>query len=593
MNFCDTSCLFCNESNCVPVNYSGYHKVCANHIKDLRSQRKATCKKCKSKLIVIQNLFSCMHSNDSSNEILQCGHIGCFLCPGPCKVCQMPKSSTKSCFSMQGNSVLTCGCGENLKKCVDCPNLFCTNCEADRERCQTCKKILQTLLQYHDCSNCERRVMDLVEKPCGHQVCPGCSNNPCKICMSISVPCPNCNSLVAEFQNKNCTHNRCMYCINGACQMCAKQSPISFFCINCHMPNACNTLPCNHKICDNCSSKNTSCLNCFQKSQNFCITCQKYSSDFLKLPCEHFLCLSCSQNSDKCSKCKICRICNVLSKSYSLIGCIHALCFECNKKNQKNECPICKIPEKKKNICIYCKKVGKSITNCQHCICEKCWKVRNYCYICRKEKENEICSWCSGYEFLYKRNDCDHKICKSCIVSNKECKKCRVCEICNFPKELQNARCGHLVCFKCIGTNQICKNCNRNPEQSLTRCSFCLENQEEGAKMACNHYACLKCLGLEQPCFTCSNAENNKTCGVCNSVKRKFMSTPCGHFVCIECGERGNYCNECKNIQLSCSDCRMFSNEVVSLSCGHYSCRNCMNATRACKECRMKVTTYH
>ena len=275
MEFCDVSCLICDEKKCFPVNFGGYHKACRKHWAELESLIFTQCRKCNSYLLVIKDLIPAknLYTADQSNSPVKIVEVSDALnaVPENSNLPFKPLLSSNSQFGIVENRNLPIkfasqkqAFGNNLNSLEEDNKIFgIPSIAAERK---------------YDLSSCVfcRKTKGECFLKCGHEVCMQCRGNYryCFICYdgqlkemrkqslarkSFLVSCHSCGLKCQEFRTLECKHRVCTQCQKTfeKCKAC------KVFCFNCGNGNADQMINnCVHKYCRRCRDDHVKCTIC-------------------------------------------------------------------------------------------------------------------------------------------------------------------------------------------------------------------------------------------------------------------------------------------------------------------------------------------
>ena len=527
MSFCDQTCMVCDETNCIAINYSGHHKLCITHIKQFLFSPYINCFKCNSKVAIIKDCLKCNH--DISCLVVQgCSHIRCLMCEEYCKMCLVctscHKNSQKLTYGKCENcskpqnpinfNEFYCNCGNSFIKCEYCTNFVCLACNFNRISCKNCLNFIQNK---KICPNCNKNSI-LIPLNCSHIGCVTCKDqNNCKKCSNITKKCEYCEGQSDLIHIKSSNSYICIQCnikfslVPNTCTICEKNIEKFDF------------LPCDH-ICITCNSKSFNCKVCYPY---FCLNCEKNCKQFVEKDCKHVLCLECVEKSEDCAICSrskqksFCCSCNVMTNDFVKIKCKHKMCLECFNKEAK--CNLC---------------------------------ISNYhlCDICNNLSETALLS-------------CNHRTCLKCLEKENPCKKCfpairQPCSCCKSisNNELVELPCKHHSCLQCFENSISCKECDEksvfinfssiekstpynfkeNTKQTFTNSglkNYCIDCKTNSnvEKLNCGHFLCCKCKTDPNDCKLCKLTKFNNQCPNCSEITEEFKNFDCKHYGCSKC----------------------------------------------------------
>ena len=608
MSFCDQTCMVCDETNCIAINYSGHHKLCITHIKQFLFSPYINCFKCNSKVAIIKDCLKCNH--DISCLVVQgCSHIRCLMCEEYCKMCLVctscHKNSQKLTYGKCENcskpqnpinfNEFYCNCGNSFIKCEYCTNFVCLACNFNRISCKNCLNFIQNK---KICPNCNKNSI-LIPLNCSHIGCVTCKDqNNCKKCSNITKKCEYCEGQSDLIHIKSSNSYICIQCnikfslVPNTCTICEKNIEKFDF------------LPCDH-ICITCNSKSFNCNLCYPY---FCINCEKKCKQIVEKDCKHVLCLECVEKSEDCAICSrskqksFCCSCNVETDNFVETECKHKMCLECFNKEAK--CNLCITNYK---LCDICNNLSETaLMSCNHRTCLECMQ-REDCAICSRSKQKSFCCSCNVETDNFVETECKHKMCLECFNKEAKCNLCisnyKLCDICNNLSETTLMSCNHRTCLECMQRENTCKKCFPAIRQPCSSCCKSISNKEL-VDLPCKHHSCLQCFEKNISCKECyqnfvfinfSSIEKSTPNNFKENTKQTFTNSGlknycidcktnsnveklnCGHFLCCKCKTDPNDCKLCKLTKFNnqCPNCSEITEEFKNFDCKHYGCSKC------------------
>jgi hypothetical protein len=583
MAFCSTCCMKCGEeSSLVPVNYSGFHKVCPKHYASVKERIKDECQHCRSVVILVPFELLQTKIQDST----------------------LPSDSSNSTTSIQSNldpSMNVCNCELFSINCSTCMKKFCSNCERSLKESALCRIC---------CPECKKAAEIRSQEYCLHSLCGKCSHSlECFECISNKYFCNNCD-LVSNKVTLSCGHDGCLSCLpNKNCKICEPKQ-----CKNCN--SECKSLmafECGHMGCELC--KSTYCLVCQPAPQ--CSVCKSYQSEVIRA-CGHKGCSECSVEQ-YCSYClrenTKCEMCEINRSGLKMQDCSHKRCSECLTKT----CEVCHKNEQGKpqakmrvqKSCIFFSSVysERIKLNRKHFNSTTCLPTSKKIKTHKQKSNKSHCAACNSESKIIELA-CGHSICDPCFDLYKQCVSCYKCSVCNFYLSSRDAKCGHQVCPQCLDRLNNCKSCSIDKTKEK-KCPNCGNICNRLTEMTCGDYGCALC-SHSQPCFRCFKQKrdvyishkDSKQCAICSEFIDKYGILLCEHVVCLQCLELPienlNYlCSKCvveEPKKQMCRNCQRVAEWadvsqklLVKLCCGKYYCKNCLKNIQSedheCKKC--------
>ena len=356
----------------------------------------------------------------------------------------------------------------------------------------------------------------------------------------------------------------------------------------------CNNVNCSKIFCSKCA-KDQICPNCKID------TLKKYEQKVINLDNILFY----------CSKSKECKgqytyeekIKNHSHKNIEIIK-----CNKCDKNlNQTINCIKCSkcnsfFCYKRLNYNPFFNTKEKNLTQNCGIKCIKCFQ--NFCSLCEKNNNTNICSQC-----LQKNPKEENNINKCCIcLSNKTSQICSLCNnnICFSCSNIcQNNSCKNIICINCSFFCNICKKiiCSKctlkcsscDPGKSLISCLKCNSNTIIKCSVkSCKNKLCLNCLKFCNFCKEINCSIHSLSCANCSETICPFhwhMCKKCSqnkddfsmNKLCLKnCTKKCNFCTN--EVNLFCQEENHKNNFVKKYSCGHYICNSCIKKCDICKE---------
>lgn len=454
MSNCEDFCICCTEKGKFPINFSGYHKVCKDHL-PINIQI-VTCSRCETEIIPIQEFLHCTFCGNQVTEKCLCGSLLCNNCSVRCLACSQAycsvclSSPTKDCSQCEEFNKTHCqhcknpkqsfcflckqhNCNPTKCKCSKCKKIFCVECVQNSDLCLTCSSQLIPKKENKELDEEEkkerkdfkeeekkyfkeeeRKYFKVDEKKEFEEVEK-------KISLTLSNRgttqsrlkyCDWCK-LAKELKVKKCGHFLCDECFKQDCQPCLDTAN-GIKRLNTQHVNIKKLKKCqfckedfeklkkieDYQLCDKCYS------NMVTQSDNskcFCENCGE-KEDRIKFMCTHSGCIKCFNNKKVCFKCGFEKKFKVVLKDE-----ICALCF---KQSQCAE--------------LFCK----------HFCCQKCMKnIKNINFLCRDclVKGDKRCLKCHNFSIweddkkskYMKKLCCNLEICKICFQSKSKLMNCR------------------------------------------------------------------------------------------------------------------------------------------------------------------------
>lgn len=400
MNLCETLCIQCTEKGKFPLNFSGYHKVCASHIPT--NTPFLICARCDSEVIPVQEFLFCAQCGQP--EIVQkcvCGSLLCSYCQVLCSSCSqgycsncLPSSSRtcKPCEEFnkahcpkckESNEIIclscnTHNCNPNFTRCKKCKKKTCVDCINISNTCPSCCNSSVTfsargknkpIMRELKCSICNSN-KNIVKGNCEHLFCSDCSNNECRLCTGSKTMSTRRgrNEAVSNIKmNKFCAcckrgvvklnkFELCDECFND---FIGSKPDSKAVCLNCgETEGSKNNFSCKHEGCSICTKKNTFCYKCYKKRRQRasleaknCAFCNKKIFCF-SLFCEHYCCLKCASDFSIKKLDFVCINC-LFTSNKRCLKCRKFTIWEHSEKNkyfeslccEKKVCKICYKPE--------------------------------------------------------------------------------------------------------------------------------------------------------------------------------------------------------------------------------------------------------
>lgn len=413
MNSCQELCLVCSEIGKFPVNLSGYHKVCRNHL--LISVPVLSCSRCSSEIIPVQEFLYCPFCSNQVTEKCSCGAILCnncsvfcpTCCQAYCSVClSSPSNDCSQCEEFQKTHCKHCknpiqsfcvlckkhSCNPTKCRCAKCKKTVCVECINEYNLCLACSKLSRPLgrseeeeekkisltLPYKSsivkqCDGC-KSVKELKFNTCGHQLCGSCFIEGCKVCLADTNTIKKTNTQsynkrntkVCKFCKKECEKLKKIedyeLCDDCFAKMVNQSESSNCFCKNCGEREGSIELFCGHSGCAKCYGKNKACFKCCFKEKfsvslkdENCCECLKYFKCF-ELYCKHFCCKDCMKKHKNTNyMCKKCYI--VLEKR--CLKCHNFSVWEENSNNKYIKALCCN-----SEICKHCLKRKAKFFSC-------------------------------------------------------------------------------------------------------------------------------------------------------------------------------------------------------------------------------------
>ncbi|EGR31614.1 zinc finger lsd1 subclass family protein, putative [Ichthyophthirius multifiliis] len=629
---CDQTCTTCSLGNqpyqcdtCSGILYLNLDNTCQQtcpsqyfkNSSNFKCQKcNDTCKECNGSLYT-QCTECTGFLNLDVNKCVQNCPFGQFALNNKCELCD---SNCKQCLN---SKTLCTECNSPLyldftvNKCRSkCPlgtysNSLNQKCESCNTKCYGCSGPLA-----NECNQCTGILfLDIKTKTCVEN-CPDTffGDKTTQMCQQCGPNCTSCDPLNIN-QCLSCKGDLFLY--EGKC---IKNCPEQYF----------ENISLNNNICDSCDP---TCLSCFGKENNKCISCNG-DYYFYKNYCLRD-CPEGTYQKDQINN-NICDNCN--SKCTECIGPLETECTKCSESLflDQTQC-ISSCPERK-----YKKNGPGNINN----ICDDC---HNTCYLCNGPSDNE-CTKCSGSKY-FKANKCltdcgNHQYgnpitqncencssnCLQCFQKADDCTACDISLYLNYTipqsqKYILTGKCfstcpsqqfGNQVTNKCekCDTN-LCKECSKSSTK-CTQCSQptflfdekCILNCPKGTypdqiTNICSqcHISCKSCHGKESTdCNSCTIGkyydEISKQCVEnCPLLYYKDDSQQiCGkcEIHCLKC-EHNNpvICNNCiDNYYLFNGKCRdscqaeTYKNGAECLPCNSSVCKTCIDTPTKCTSCQ-------
>ena len=548
MEFCNALCCLCNERGVNPVNYSGYHQFCLDSQHLSHRNSRIICLHCDSNVIITSLLdkLICTYCNSNYRAVTYACNHG--ICPC-CDIYQCPECKKPCCRK----------CRSSEPECCDnCLENYCHECNTFRKPCLNCK-LLSCVCEeggefYHECrgrvcENCGSLGFEEKKLECGDSGCSECLiTQRCLRCRPQLVSNSiigvdnmeenlsrrdklvdqKSDSLIFESSHRENTSFIGSRTVSFAttCEFCYEQD------------DTLNILPCTHKLCNNCSDRQT------------CLVCERNSNKILNASIIFQKELIPSMKESHCSidmsaySMITCQGCDSKDNMLKILHCRHALCGNCSNHTP---CIVC---EKMNRSCVKCQSTDCAASKiCGHWFCKKC--IFNECPKCKGGKCKKKCCSCEEKSNYYKKLECNHNLCYTCEAKQYPCQKCRKfqCERCqNRCSKIFSKSCGHKLCSGCYkeeANNAKCSICK------ITVCKMCKEKNFKEQLFICGHIGCEYCFSPDIKCYHCTFSKRwRKT-----EIKRLKQQNEVEN------------CFRCKGIL-----------ECIRLMCGHFICEKCINA---------------
>ena len=486
---------------------------------------------------------------------------------------------------------------------IECPTLYCLQCDQEYGQCQKCKDDLIIIDNY-----------------CCDNFCKKCNDNGCTECIddteygSLCIECPvNC---YYDGSSRKCDQDsgNCYSCISGKTgTICDKNCNVGcdLTIKNCDMNDG--SCECKEGFygekCENNCDEN--CEKCDSKTG----ICSQCISGYYPKDLD---CLKCPENCDgecpegKCQKCKdgfygeICdKMCSIFCEGKiceqkdGLCDCINhfskeSYCTQClNKYDLKTNCTQCQGNYDVDQDCVNCLKNYDLTTDCETCI--NYYDLSTNCQECLNYYDlSTNCQECLNHYDITTN-------CQECLNHFSESSLCQECEM-HFTIESDCTQCeGNYDlssdCKKCVNHYDISSSCEKcdNHYSLDSKCTECEKNYDLSSDCKeCLYYFdistnCQDCLNgyfgedCNEQCYEgCDTTDSNcrKEDGYCEKCYFPYYGEKCEykadveHCVninktdgqCVKC-EETFYLTENKTCEICSINCKDFLCEDFSGKC--------------------------